>query len=116
MYVAIIFINFVDYISPETLISFLYESLLMKSFNHPNVLDVIGVGFHNGFPFMVLPFMVNGDLKIFLKSKRQKSTVVDHLPKVCYFLSTNVVCSSYCCVFLKSFLILTSYLIFMYII
>ena len=60
----------------------------MKSFDHPNVLDVIGVGFDtesgNGFPFMVLPFMANGDLKTFLKSKRQKPTVVDHLPKVCY--------------------------------
>ena len=78
----------VDYISPESLKSFLHESLLMKSFDHPNVLDVIGVGFDtesgNEFPFMVLPFMVNGDLKTFLKRKRQNPTVVDHLPKVCY--------------------------------
>ena len=63
----------------------------MKSFNHQNVLEVIGVGFDidntSGYPFMVLPFMMNGDLKTFLKNKRQKCTAVNDLPKVCAFYS-----------------------------
>lgn len=77
----------VDHDSPEGLKSFLHETILMKDFDHPNVLNVLGVGFdtgsESGLPFMVLPFMVNGDLKTFLKSKRQKPGAVDQLSEVC---------------------------------
>ena len=62
----------------------------MKDFDHPNVLNILGVGFDidstSGLPFMVLPFMVNGDLKTYLISKRIKPAVVDYLPKVIYIL------------------------------
>ena len=53
----------------------------MKDFDHPNVLNVLGVGFNpdSGLPFVVLPFMVNGDLKTYLKSK---TATVDYLPEV----------------------------------
>ena len=75
-----------DHNSPESLISLLHESNLMKDFDHPNVLNILGVGFDidsaSGLPFMVLPFMVNGYLKTYLKSRRQNLTVVDCLPKV----------------------------------
>ena len=56
----------------------------MKDFDHPNVLNVLGVGFNpdSELPFVVLPFMVNGDLKTYLKSKRQKTATVDYLPEV----------------------------------
>ena len=66
----------------------------MKDFAHPNVLSVLGVGFNpdSGLPFVVLPFMENGDLKTYLKSKRQKTTTVDYLPEVSsYICSYNFV-------------------------
>ena len=44
----------------------------MLDFNHPNVLKLIGVCFDNeeGLPFILLPYMANGDLKTFLRNKR----------------------------------------------
>jgi len=56
----------------------------MKKFNHPNVLHILGVGLDadNGLPFIVLPYMANGNLKTYLKKKRPKTTVVDKLPEV----------------------------------
>ena len=60
----------------------------MKKLNHPNVLPILGVclesNHESGLPFMLLPFMVNGDLKSYLKKKRKNTTCVDQLPKVCY--------------------------------
>ena len=87
MFAHIYFTIIVDYDSSQSLKLFLHESILMKDFDHPNVLTVLGVGFDidskSGLPCMILPFMVNGDLKTYLKSKRQKPGAVDHLPKVC---------------------------------
>ena len=58
----------------------------MKTLNHPNILPVIGVCLEtndgSGLPFMVLPFMVNGDLKSYLKNKRKNPAFVDQLPEV----------------------------------
>ena len=75
---------YVDYNSMEVLESFIHESVLMKSFDHPNVLHILGVGLDpdNGLPFIVLPFMANGNLQMYLKSKRSKATNVDQLPEV----------------------------------
>ena len=60
----------------------------MKNLNHPNVLPILGVCLESNheskLPFMLLPFMVNGDLKSYLKKKRKNTTCVDQLPKVCY--------------------------------
>ena len=68
----------------EVLESFLQESVVMKNFNHPNVLHILGVGLDpdNGLPFIVLPFMANGNLQLYLKSKRSKLTNVNQLPEV----------------------------------
>lgn len=59
----------------------------MMKLNHPNVLPVLGVclesSHESGFPFMLLPFMVNGDLKSYLKKKRKATGCVDQLPEVC---------------------------------
>ena len=51
---------------------FLNECILMKKIKHPNVLGLYGVCFNteDGLPFIVLPFMKNGDLKTFLHGKR----------------------------------------------
>ena len=71
----------------------------MKDFDHPNVLSVLGVGFNpdSGLPFVVLPFMINGDLKTYLKSKRQKTATVDHLPEVATYVTTYVIIICYLC-------------------
>ena len=68
----------------EVLQSFLQESVVMKNFDHPNVLHILGVGLDpdNGLPFIVLPFMANGNLQLYLKSKRSKLTNVNQLPEV----------------------------------
>ena len=40
----------------------------MKTFDHPNVLGLIGLTFDlEGQPLIVLPFMGNGDLKCYLE-------------------------------------------------
>ena len=56
----------------------------MKCFSHPNVLGLLGVVFEtpDGTPYLVLPFMENGNLKNYLKSKRVNDTNVDTLPQV----------------------------------
>ena len=58
----------------------------MTKFDHPNVLSILGVSLdtdhQGGVPFIILPFMVNGDLKTYLKNKRQRSTDINRLPKV----------------------------------
>jgi len=85
----------IGYSSVESLKSILRESILMKEFDHPNVLNVLGVGFDsdNGLPFIVLPFMVNGDLKTYLISKRKKNTTVGCLPEVAMYVAVvNVTC------------------------
>ena len=75
-------------ITVENIKSIIRESILMKDFDHPNVLNVLGVGFNtdNGLPFVVLPFMENGDLKTYLKKRRQKDAAVDQLLEVALWL------------------------------
>ena len=58
----------------------------MKKFNHPNILPIIGLclecNHKSQLPFMLLPFMVNGDLKSYLKKKRRDAANVDQFPEV----------------------------------
>ena len=56
----------------------------MKDFDHPNILGLLGVCLDapDGYPYIILPFMVNGNLKDYLKSKRVHITDVDTYPKV----------------------------------
>ena len=76
-----------DY-STESLKSILKESVVMIKFDHPNVLSILGVSLdtdhEDGLPFIILPFMVNGDLRTYLKNKRQKATDINCLPEVCF--------------------------------
>ena len=88
---------YTDYDSLEVLECFLNESVLMTNFDHPNVLHILGVGLDpaNGLPFIVIPFMINGNLKVYLQNKRLKITNVDQLPEVMKFI-TYVICKYYC--------------------
>ena len=53
-------------------VKFLKEGLIMKNFDHPNVLGLLGLTFDpEGQPLIVLPFMANGDLKSYLVKQRQ---------------------------------------------
>ena len=58
---------------------FISESVIMKNFKHRNVLGLIGisVGVEDEIaaPYIVLPFMANGDLKRYLKHQRSNATV-----------------------------------------
>ena len=43
----------------------------MKQFNHPNVMNLIGVCIDGGpAPYIVMPFMANGSLLSYLRKKR----------------------------------------------
>ena len=75
---------FTDY--NESFKSFLNECILMKKLDHPNVLPLLGVclesNYEDRLPFMLLPFMVNGDLKSYLMQKRKAIRCIDELPEV----------------------------------
>ncbi|XP_065899286.1 tyrosine-protein kinase receptor TYRO3-like isoform X3 [Dysidea avara] len=62
---------------------FIDECSTTKIFSHPNVLSLIGVSIspEESIPMMVLPYMVNGDVKSFLKSKRGHKIEMTELPK-----------------------------------
>ena len=47
------------------------ESVKMKQFNHPNVMNLIGVCINAGpAPYIVMPFMANGSLLSYLRKER----------------------------------------------
>ena len=64
----------VDCHSMEELELFVTESVIMKNFNHRNVLGLVGVSVgvedEIAMPYIILPYMANGDLKGYLKEKR----------------------------------------------
>ena len=68
--------------SRDELKAFFAESLIMKDFNHPNVLGLTGVCFDtpDGYPFLILPY--NGSLKDHLKKHRVHVTDINTYPKV----------------------------------
>ena len=55
---------------------FISESVIMKNFKHKNVLGLIGVyvGVQDDIaaPYIILPYMANGDLKEYLQHKRSE--------------------------------------------
>ena len=54
---------------------FIAESAIMLNFNHPNVMKLVGMCFDtaDGLPLTIIPYMENGDLKTFLRSKRSQT-------------------------------------------
>ena len=51
---------------------FLEEALIMKDFNHPNILPLYGVVFADSLPFVVFEFMDEGNLKSYIIKKKDK--------------------------------------------
>lgn len=83
-YWVIVFSNCLDVLDSDEVVSFLAECVLMNKMQHANVLGLLGVCLEteNGLPYIVLPFMVNGDLKTYLRSKRNNDAPVVKYPKV----------------------------------
>ena len=70
--------------SKQELRSLLNESLLMKEFDHPNIVGLLGVCFDtpDSYPYLIIPFMANGNIRDYLKDKRIHPTNYAVLPKV----------------------------------
>ena len=65
------------------------ESVKMKYFNHPNVMNLIGVCIDAGpAPYIIMPFMANGSLLFYLRKERSNlllnETADDDLVRVCF--------------------------------
>ena len=78
-------IFFVDF-SSQTAESFIKECNIANKFDHPNVLSLIGVCIipEEDVPLMVMPYMHHGDIKSFVKSKRENNIKVEKYPSVRY--------------------------------
>ena len=74
-----------DLVSEDEVKAFFAESLIMKDFSHTHILGLLGVCFDSPdlSPYIVLPFMANGNMKDYLKSKRVHIMDVDTYPEVC---------------------------------
>jgi len=54
----------------KTLETILRESVAMKNFNHPRLVSLIGLCLGSRFnPVVILPFMINGNLRTYIKDK-----------------------------------------------
>ena len=65
------------------------ESAIMKTFHHPSVLPLLGVCIDHDDEDVfkiVIPFMVNGDLKNFLKNNRVAPNNIHEYPKVTLYI------------------------------
>ena len=47
--------------------AFLEEAVIMRDFDHENVLSLIGIVMKGSQPYVVLPYMANGDLKSYIR-------------------------------------------------
>ena len=67
------------------MLNFIEECIVISKLDHPNILSLIGVSINpvDATLHMIMPFMDNGDVKSYLKSKRGDTIEFDHFPKVC---------------------------------
>ena len=64
--------------SPSDIVGLLKESEKMTNFHHPNVLHLIGVCIDAGeAPYIIMPFMANGSLLMYLRKARPDLTVAE---------------------------------------
>ena len=87
-------------ISLSTVQTFIEECIMTSKLDHPNVLSLIGVSINTDDArlLMIMPFMHNGDVKSFLKSKRGNKIEFDNYPKVpkAIYVHTYTVLKVYC--------------------
>ena len=48
------------------------EVITMLSFDHPNVMSLIGLCLDTGVPLIIMPFMANGSVLTYLKCQRNE--------------------------------------------
>ncbi|KAL5502770.1 hypothetical protein EMCRGX_G009591 [Ephydatia muelleri] len=72
--------------SQSNIKQFFEECCRMKTFKHPNVVELIGMCLDSpdGFPLMISPFYPNGNLKTYLQKSRGCSLMVTTLPEWAY--------------------------------
>ena len=67
-----------SYENRKKLENFLREGVMMRAFDHRNVLKIYGVCTAPGeYPIIVLPYMENGDLRGFLRDSENELTVIE---------------------------------------
>ena len=57
---------------------FLEEAIITKSFDHVNILSLLGVTIRNNRPYVILPFMELGDLKSYISQSHQVKHIIIH--------------------------------------
>ena len=62
--------------------TFLQEVIIMRQFNHPNVLSLIGVSVHDNKLCALLPLMTNKDTKSFLRRNKEVSLIIVNYLKI----------------------------------
>ena len=68
------------------------ECIVTSKLDHPNVLSLIGISINpvDATLHMIMPFMDNGDVKSYLKSKRGDMIEFDHFPEVHSWLASYI--------------------------
>ena len=67
--------------------AFVQEALIMKDFRHAHVLGLLGLSeARPGVPYVILPFVENGDLHTYVKDPKivSQSTLIQHLKNGVY--------------------------------
>ena len=65
--------------SDEEVDELMEESLQMKLFQHPNVMNLLGVCLDAGpAPYLILPYMANGNLLSYLKNNRDSFILTEN--------------------------------------
>ena len=60
--------------SVRSVSEFLEEATMMHNFTHPNVLSLIGVVIDDNKPYVIMPLMENGDLRVFIGNRERVQT------------------------------------------
>lgn len=67
----------------DALETILRESVVMSSFNHPRLVSLIGLCLNSQTnPVVILPFMLNGNLRTYIKDRSRVVTM--SIPSFCY--------------------------------
>ena len=71
------FLFYAGFVDQESINDLIKECIKMQDFDHPNILKLTGVCLDGGpAPYIIMPYMVNGDLLSFLKKKRAELVIL----------------------------------------